>query len=96
METEQALIAFAAKVDEFAATLTPAEQSMLAELITDQDDDVSGFGSNTGWPGLTTLTPLKLGTTDDFQSGGGGSPKVFRTEPTTDGFMSSGSADPTI
>jgi hypothetical protein len=50
METEQALIAFAAKVDEFAATLTPTEQSMLAELITDQDDDVSGFGFDTGWP----------------------------------------------
>ena len=59
MDTEQALLAFAAKVDEFAATLTPTEQSMLADLITDEDD-VSGFGFNTGWPGLTTVAPLKL------------------------------------
>ncbi len=89
---------FVAKVDAFAESLTAAEQAMLADLVTrsdDDDDEVSGFGYNTGWPGLTTLAPLKLGTDGyGFQSSGGGAPIVFRSEG--DGFASTGSASPTV
>jgi len=57
---------FVAKVDAFAATLEPEEQSMLVELFVG-DDEVSGFKFITGWPGLATLGFADVGQGDGFR-----------------------------
>ena len=53
---------FVAKIDAFALSLEPQEQSMLIDLLTTTGDDVAGFGrfapdgrSGSAWPGLMKL-----------------------------------------
>lgn len=45
---------FVAKIDAFAATLNPEEQAMFIELLAG-DDEVTGFGTGLGWPGVSSL-----------------------------------------
>lgn len=53
---------FVAKIDAFASSLEPEEQSMLIDLLT-AGDDVAGFGafSQGGAPGSTWPGLMKLG-----------------------------------
>ena len=48
-------VEFAAKIDEFAASLSVEHQAVLADLLSDGDDDVGGFGAGIGWPGVVNL-----------------------------------------
>ena len=51
-------VELAAKIDEFAASLSVEDQSVLADLLSDGDDHVGGFGAGIGWPGVVNLVPF--------------------------------------
>lgn len=89
------LTGLVAKLDAFAAELSPDEQAVLAEMLTDGNDDVAGFGRQE-WPGAANLMRPGLLQRIESHPGLKDADAFLSSGHTSGNFQSSASGRPSV